>query len=126
LLPCGAAGLYLALGSPLISDRPLAARLADARASPSVEAMVAQIETHLERNPNDSRGWEVIAPVYLRLGRFDDAVKARRNALTLNGETAERQAALGEALVFAANGVVTAAAKAAFEKAIALDAGEVQ
>ena len=40
--------------------------------------------------------------------------------------TAEREAALGEALVFAANGVVTAEAKAAFEKAVALDASRVQ
>ena len=35
-------------------------------------------------------------------------------------------AALGEALVFAANGVVTADAKATFEKAVALDAMHVQ
>jgi cytochrome c-type biogenesis protein CcmH len=68
----------------------------------------------------------VIAPVYARLGRFDDAVKARRQALRLNGDSAERQAGLGEALVFAANGVVTAEAKAAFERAVALDGNQVQ
>src|SRR5262249_50018813 len=56
----------------------------------------------------------------LRLGRFEEGVKARRNALRLNGENAERQAALGEALVFAANGVVTAGARAAFQRAVAL------
>ena len=71
-------------------------------------ALIAQAEAHLERQPNDGRGWEVLAPVYLRLGRFDDAVKARRNALRLNGETVERQADLGEALVAATNGIVTA------------------
>ena len=70
-------------------------------------------------------GWEVIAPIYLRLGRFDDAVKARRQALRLNGDSVERESALGEALVFAANGIVTAEAKAAFEKAVALDASDV-
>jgi cytochrome c-type biogenesis protein CcmH len=53
-------------------------------------------------------------------------VKARRQALRLNGDSAERQAALGEALVFAANGVVTAEAKAAFERAVALDGNDVQ
>jgi cytochrome c-type biogenesis protein CcmH len=126
LLPLGATGLYLALGSPLLPDQPLAPRLAAARGNQSVDTLVAQVEAHLERNPEDGRGWEVIAPVYLRLGRFDDAVKARRNALRLNGTTAEREAAFGEALVFAANGVVTAEAKAAFEKAVALDANSVQ
>jgi cytochrome c-type biogenesis protein CcmH len=126
LLPLGATGLYLALGSPLLPDQPLTPRLAAARGDQSVDTLIAQVETHLERNPEDGRGWEVIAPVYLRLGRFDDAVKARRNALLLNGTTAEREAAFGEALVFAANGVVTAEAKAAFEKAVALDANSVQ
>jgi cytochrome c-type biogenesis protein CcmH len=126
LVPLGAAGLYLALGSPSLPDQPLAPRLAGARGNPPIDTLIAQVETHLERNPEDGRGWEVIAPVYLRLGRFDDAVKARRNALKLNGATAERESALGEALVFAANGVVTAEAKAAFEQAIALDANGVQ
>jgi cytochrome c-type biogenesis protein CcmH len=126
LLPLGATGLYLALGSPLLPDQPLAPRLAAARGNQSVDTLIAQVEAHLERNPEDGRGWEVIAPVYLRLGRFDDAVKARRNALRLNGTSAEREAALGEALVFAANGVVTAEAKAAFERAVVLDVNGVQ
>jgi cytochrome c-type biogenesis protein CcmH len=54
------------------------------------------------------------------------AVRARRNALRLNGSSAEREAGFGEALVFAANGIVTAEAKAAFERAVALDANGVQ
>jgi cytochrome c-type biogenesis protein CcmH len=126
VLPFGAAAFYLALGSPSLPDQPLAPRLAASRSDPSVDTLIAQVEEHLSRRPEDGRGWEVIAPVYLRLGRFDDAVKARRNALRLNGATGEREAALGEALVFAANGVVTAEAKAAFERAMALDATRVE
>ena len=60
---------------------------------------MAQVEAHLESNPDDGRGWEVVAPVYLRLGRFEDAVKARRNALRLIGANADREADLGEALI---------------------------
>jgi len=116
-LPLGAAGIYLALGSPSMSDQPLAAHSPDQ----SIENMIAQVETHLARNPEDGRGWELIAPIYLRLGRFDDAIKARRSALTFNGESSERLAGLGEALVAAGNGVVTAQAKSAFERAVALD-----
>src|SRR5215203_4447518 len=121
-LPLGAAGIYLALGSPSISDQPLAARSPDQ----SIENMIAQVETHLARNPEDGRGWELIAPIYLRLGRFDDAIKARRNALAFNGETSERLAGLGEALVAAGNGVVTAEAKSTFERAVALDGENVK
>src|SRR5215831_4642503 len=126
VLPLGAAAFYLALGSPSLPDQPLAPRLAASHGGPSVDRLIAQVEDHLSHHPEDGRGWEVVAPVYLRLGRFDDAVKARRNALRLNGITAEREAALGEALVFAANGVVTGEAKTAFERAVALDANGVQ
>jgi cytochrome c-type biogenesis protein CcmH len=126
VLPLAVPTFYLALGSPELPDQPLTPRLAGARTNQSLDALIAQVETHPERNPDDGRGWEVIAQVYARLGRFDDAVKARRQALRLNGDSAQRQAALGEALVFAANGVVTAEAKAAFERAIALDGNDVQ
>jgi cytochrome c-type biogenesis protein CcmH len=125
LLPLGAGGLYLKVGSPELPGQPLAARAGDAQ-NQSIDRLVQQVETHLEANPEDVRGWEVIAPVYLRLGRFDDAVKARRTLLRLGGETAERQSDLGEALVGTANGIVTAEAKTAFERAVALDAQDVK
>jgi cytochrome c-type biogenesis protein CcmH len=57
----------------------------------------------------------------MRLGRFEDAVKARRNALRINGSSANREADLGESLMAAANGVVTDEAKAAFERALVVD-----
>ena len=120
-LPFGAVALYLALGFPGLPDQPLAARALGPE-NRSIAALVAQVEDRLERNPQDGRGWEVLAPVYMRLGRFDDAVKARRNAVRLLGASPTREADLGEALVAAANGVVTAEAKAAFDRALALDA----
>jgi cytochrome c-type biogenesis protein CcmH len=123
-LPLGAGGLYLSLGSPQLPDQPLVARLAMPLENSSVANLVARVESHLERNPEDGRGWEVVAPVYMRLGRFDDAVKARRNALRLNGESTQRWSGLGDALVAAANGVVTAEAKSDFERALALDPQE--
>ena len=121
-LPIGAGRLYLALGSPQLPGQPLASRDAAPMENRSLDALVAQVEAHLAKNPEDGRGWEVVAPVYMRLGRFEDAVKARRNALRINGASAEREADLGEALMAAANGVVTDEAKAAFERALALDA----
>jgi cytochrome c-type biogenesis protein CcmH len=125
-LPVGAAGLYLALGSPNLPGQPYAARVAATPEAQPVERLVAQVEAHLEANPNDGRGWEVLAPVYLRMGRFGDAVKARRNVIALSGETADRQADLGEALIASANGIVTAEAKTALERAVALDANNVK
>ncbi len=43
-----------------------------------------------------------------------------------NGETAARRADLGEAIAAAAGGVVTAEAKTEFERALALDGGDVK
>jgi cytochrome c-type biogenesis protein CcmH len=122
-LPLGAVALYLSLGFPALPDQPLAARSVGPE-NRSIAALVAQVEDRLERNPQDGRGWEVLGPVYMRLGRFDDAVKARRNAVRLLGASAAREGDLGEALVAAANGIVTADAKAAFDRAQALDAGD--
>jgi cytochrome c-type biogenesis protein CcmH len=126
LLPSGALGLYLALGSPLLPDAPLAARKQAPLAERPIQELVAQVEAHLEKNPEEGRGWEVVAPVYMRLGRFEDAVKAFANVLRLNGVTADRQADYGEALVAAANGVVTKDARAAFEQAHTLDQQQIK
>ena len=123
LLPLLSGGLYLALGSPSLPGQPLSAR-ANPQASPPIEQLVAQVEAHLERNPKDGRGWEVVAPVYMQLRRYEDAARARRNAVTYNGATATREADLGEALVASAKGIVTAEAKHAFERALALDGRE--
>jgi cytochrome c-type biogenesis protein CcmH len=125
-VPLASGSLYLALGSPSLPGQPLAGRIAAAQEGRSIAGLIAQVETHLDQNPDDGRGWEVIAPIYLRLERFEDAVKARRNALRLLGETSERQSALGEALVAAADGIVTAEAKSAFERAASLDGESVK
>ena len=131
-LPVGAVALYLALGSPELPGQPLADRLArgadfaaDSDGLATLSALVARAEAHLALNPNDGRGWEVLGPVYMRLQRFDEAVHARRNAIRLLGATADRVAALGEALTASAGGIVTPDAKAAFERARALDRGNV-
>ncbi len=121
LVPAGAAALYLLLGSPQLPGEPLEARLRAIHNDHSIGSLVVQVEAHLAKNPSDVRGYEVLAPVYLRLGRFEDAVNARRKVLALAGESADRQADLGEALTAAANGIVTAEAKQAFERALALD-----
>ena len=121
IIPLVAAGLYLTLGSPELPGQPLVSRDTTPLQDRSLDRLVAQVESHLEKNPEDGRGWEVVGPVYMRLGRFDDAVKARRNSLRLNGENADREADLGESLMGAANGVITDEAKGAFERAVTHD-----
>lgn len=125
LLPLAAGAIYLKLGSPNLPGASALRQVAPTEQRP-IEELVGQVEKHLERNPQDGRGWDVLGPVYMRLGRFDDAVKARANSVRLLGSTAAREADLGEAQVAAANGIVTAEAKSAFERALALDAEELK
>jgi cytochrome c-type biogenesis protein CcmH len=117
-------GLYAALGSPDIPGQPAYARAAKPPDHQTVVNLIGQVEQRLAQNPNDGAGWQLIGPIYMRLGRFDDAVTAFRKSLVLNGETAGRLTAVGEALVGAANGVVTDEAKKNFERAVALDPRE--
>jgi len=121
-VPIVACALYLRLGSPELASGPTLEVSATAASElDSVDSLVAQAEAHLQRNPQDGSGWEVLAPVYMRLDRYSDAVGAWRNALRLLGENAERDANLGEALTAEANGIVTAEAKSAFMRATSLD-----
>jgi cytochrome c-type biogenesis protein CcmH len=125
-LPLVASALYLVHGTPSLGGFAIATRPAVPPAQASLETLVAQVEAHLEKNPKDGRGWEVLAPVLLKIGRTDDAIRAFQNSITFNGETAARRADLGEALTAAASGVVTAEARQAFDRALALDATEVK
>ena len=121
-LPAIAAALYLTLGSPHLPGQPFASRAAPPPQRTRSNAWSRRSRSHLEKNPEDGRGWEVVGPVYMRFGRFEDAVKARRNSLRLNGPSADREADLGESLMAAANGIVTDDAKAAFDRALKPDA----
>lgn len=113
--------VYAALGSPGLPDAPLQARLDRAPDQQDVAILVRRIEAHLASNPNDVRGWEVLAPIYLRLGRPQDAVAARSNIVQLRGADASRLADLGEAMVAGADGTVRTDAREAFERALTFD-----
>lgn len=114
--------VYGAYGSPTLPDQPLAARL---KASPAQDFEVAlvRIEAHLAANPTDGKGWGVLAPVYLRQGRYEDAARAFANAIRHDGPSAERHAGQGEAQILAAGGVVTASARESLAAALALEPG---
>jgi cytochrome c-type biogenesis protein CcmH len=123
-VPVLSLGLYLALGSPDLPDAPFAPRLAGPAEQLPLDALVLKVEQHLKENPADLRGWEVLAPAYIRQGNFPAAVTAWSRAIALGGETAARFSARGEAEVLSANGMVTPAAREDFAKAVSLDAHE--
>ena len=126
VIPLFAVGGYVVLGSPQLPGQPMASRMSQATEGQDIELLIPRVEKHLADNAEDGRGWEVLAPVYRRIGRYDDAARAYANTIRLLGETAERHADYGEMLVAAADGVIKADARAAFERAVALDSQAVK
>jgi cytochrome c-type biogenesis protein CcmH len=70
----------------------------------TLDDAIARIEAQLKAKPDDLRGWSVIAPAYMQLGRFADAAAALRKVIELDGPTADRETDLGEALMMAKDG----------------------
>ncbi|KQP88510.1 MULTISPECIES: c-type cytochrome biogenesis protein CcmI [unclassified Methylobacterium] len=112
-------GLY---GSPHMPAQGQAERSAAQTGDQDLLKAIGQIEARLAADPTDGRGWSVLAPVYMRMGRFDDAAHAYEAAARLLGETPQRLSDWGEALVAGSNGAVTPQAKAIFQRAVDLDA----
>jgi cytochrome c-type biogenesis protein CcmH len=116
IVPLMALGFYLANGAPGLPGTSHGQRSAEPVAETGIAGLIAKVEERLQAHPEDGQGWDVIAPVYLRQGRFMDAAQAFQRAIRLLGETPRRLAGLGEASVLAADGIVTEDAKRAFTR----------
>lgn len=119
-------GVYAALGRPEVPAAPLEARVDIPPKDMTIESAVAQIEARLKQAPDDLKGWTVIAPAYMQLGRYGDAANALRRVIALDGATADRETDLGEALMLAANGSATGEPLKLFESAAARDPAHVR
>lgn len=121
LVPVLAVGGYLIVGSPLLPSKPHTTRVHQDSNGVRVAELVRRVEARLAKHPEDGRGWDVIAPVYMRAQRFEDAAQAWRNATRLLGETPTRVLGLAEAEVFSGNGIVSEAARKALVRGVALE-----
>jgi cytochrome c-type biogenesis protein CcmH len=127
LLPVAAWMVYWQLGSPAVPDHPFAARggagtpvagAAPPAGTPThadISDAVARLGVHLKQHPEDLTGWLLLARSQLSLDGFPEAIDAYRHAAELSGHRADIMGEWGEAQVLAAGGMVTPAARAAFE-----------
>jgi cytochrome c-type biogenesis protein CcmH len=109
LLPLVAIGLYLVEGSPHLPDQPFQDRRAVAQDNQSqqIAELIARVEERLREHPEEGKGWDAIAPVYLRLQRYGDAAHAFAEANRLEGESVRRLLGFAEATLMAEGGIVT-------------------
>jgi len=112
-------GYYLLTGSPDLPGQPFAER-APVQSSTTVaekdatQQLIARAEAHLAENPDDIRGWEILAPIYTRLRRFSDATFALKRVMDLSGGAPKATADYGESLIIANRGDVTPQAVTVF------------
>ncbi|EFL88974.1 c-type cytochrome biogenesis protein CcmI [Ahrensia sp. R2A130] len=110
---------YLSIGSPGLPDAPRLDPSSVNLAGQSVDQMVLIAERHLAKNPDDIRGWKVLAETYGRLNRPLGRARALRRVAELGEDTPFLKSELGEALTVAAGNIVTGPARRLFEKALA-------
>lgn len=121
IVPLIALPIYAKFGNSSFPDVPLQERLQGAVANQDFAALVASVEVHLATDPNDIKGWQVLAPAYKREKRWADAAEAYSRILQLAPPTAETMADYAEMLVFTNEGMVTADAQKAFLEALKVD-----
>ena len=120
-LPVIGIALYLTVGSPQLPSRPYAARLDAPTDQATAADLVARVEAHLRAHPEDGRGWDVLAPVYLRMGDYTQAADAFQKAARLLGESPRRLGGYARALIMLQNGVVNEPARQAYSRLLSLE-----
>lgn len=125
-----AVAFYIFLGAPGVADitasnlTPAAAPAADqSHPAGDLEPLIVELEEKMQspENSGDPEGWRLLGWAYSQTGRFTDSAEAYGKARAINPKEAEYSSAMGEALLLAAEGQITPAAKAAFSDALALD-----
>ncbi len=117
LLPAAAIALYFALGTPAAIVPGATTDAASPHGAAELAAAADRIKAHLRQTPGDLRGWILLARTSAALGRFPEAREDYAHAIALAPAKTGLHAELGEVLVLAAQGQVTAAAEAELAKA---------
>lgn len=121
LLPAAGVPLYLMVGAPGLPGQPIEERLANP--GNNLDLLLAKVERHLLMMPDDVKGWELVAPIYLRNGLYDKALDAYRNLVRRARSTPEHLGNLAEAAIALDGGRVNDEAVAALNEVVSADPG---
>jgi cytochrome c-type biogenesis protein CcmH len=97
VLPASALVVYLALGNPAAVDLATADG-AHGLGQQQMDAMISRLEARLAKNPQDAKGWVMLARAQAVLGRFDRASAAYARSVALFPEDAQLLADYADAL----------------------------
>lgn len=122
-LPLAAAAGYLLLGTPQGLD-PLQTR--SVASGQEIEDMLGTLVAKLEKNPDDAKGWVMLARSYKALGRFAEAAEAYGKAGALVNEDASLLADHADALAQAQGGTLQGKPGELIARALKLNPDEPQ
>lgn len=122
-LPLAAAAGYLLLGTPQGLD-PLQTR--SVASGQEIEDMLGTLVARLEKNPDDAKGWVMLARSYKALGRFAEAAEAYGKAGPLVDEDASLLADHADALAQAQGGTLQGKPGELIARALKLNPDEPQ
>ncbi len=132
-LPLCAVLLYQQLGSVELIERLQQARSSQppaaqqqAQSAASIDEMVALLAERLQQQPDDLKGWVMLARSYTILKRYSEAEAAYANALRLGGENANLLADYADATVMANNGRFNDKAGELLTRVLELDPGNLK
>ncbi|TXL76004.1 c-type cytochrome biogenesis protein CcmI [Vineibacter terrae] len=124
LVPVAALGIYFQTGRPELPAQPFAERPkppAPSVADAGPMEMVRRLRERVEKDPKDVEARLALGRAQLAVGRVADAVESFRAAQQAAPDRADVLSALGEALTFESDGVVTQPARALFAAALERD-----
>jgi cytochrome c-type biogenesis protein CcmH len=119
LVPVLAFALYLYLGVPQLIDHPTGGQ--QAGMPHSVDEMVKKLAARMAANPEDPKGWALLARSYMSLGEYPKAVDSYEHLHRLEPENPEVLVGFADALAMANNGRLSGRPQELVQRALALE-----
>ena len=127
LLPVLAVGGYAAVGSPaavvpeIVRPAPVAQSAGSSQADQQMDELFKLAEERLSNEPNDVKGWLLLARAKASVGMFDGAIKAYEKAATLDPKDSEMWSDYADSAAGMAQGKMDGRPIELINKSLALD-----
>jgi cytochrome c-type biogenesis protein CcmH len=131
----GSVNIYALRGSPDRIGPPTAtaaqepapeAPAAGAPTTAEVDAMIGKLAKRLEQSPGDADGWRMLGWSYFNTQRYEESAVAYGKAMVIEPANLDYKAGHAEALVQAAQGMVTPRAQELFAEVLKADPKELR
>ncbi len=118
-LPLFSIPFYYITGSPDVISPPQ--QVSSDSSQPSMQELLKVAEKRLQSNPDDTKGWKVVGPVYMRMRRYEDAIKAYQNIIRVEGRNPEYLLKLADVHIEQTQGQINDEAKMLIHEVLSID-----